>query len=264
MTIYLCVPDFEGILCGVYDAWMSRKGHDNVRLELKGTYHELELFSEYVESESTHGKARKVINSVCGKLSQEVYKKIYVASLSQDAGRADKIYRFLVQAFSIGPGILDQLQIPESCEIFELCRNVYNENHLLVEFLRFSQASGGVLVARIGPKNDVMTLLAPHFADRLPEENWIIYDENREKAAVHPRGKPWILVNHPLEQPDGDSIWQLCLEQETDEREYEDLWISFFHTIAIKERTNPVCQRNHLPLRYRAYITEFKRGSTPG
>lgn len=41
MTIYLCVPDFEGILCGVYDAWMSRKGHDNVRLELKGTYHEL-------------------------------------------------------------------------------------------------------------------------------------------------------------------------------------------------------------------------------
>ena len=82
MTIYLCVPDFEGILCGVYDAWMSRKGHDNVRLELKGTYHELELFSEYVESESTHGKARKVINSVCGKLSQEVYKKIYVASLS--------------------------------------------------------------------------------------------------------------------------------------------------------------------------------------
>ena len=46
MTIYLCVPDFEGILCGVYDAWMSRKGHDNVRLELKGTYHELELFSE--------------------------------------------------------------------------------------------------------------------------------------------------------------------------------------------------------------------------
>ena len=90
------------------------------------------------------------------------------------------------------------------------------------------------------------------------------YDENREKAAVHPRGKPWILVNHPLEQPDGDSIWQLCLEQETDEREYEDLWISFFHTIAIKERTNPVCQRNHLPLRYRAYMTEFKRGSTPG
>ena len=128
---------------------MSRKGHDNVRLELKGMYHELELFSEYVEPESTHEKAHKVIKSVCSKLSQEVYKKIYVASLSQDTERADKIYRFLVQAFGIGPGILDQLQIPENCDIFELCRNVYNENHLLVEFLRFSQAAGGVLVSRL-------------------------------------------------------------------------------------------------------------------
>ena len=35
MTIYLCNPDFEGILCGIYDAWMGLKGHDNVRLELR-------------------------------------------------------------------------------------------------------------------------------------------------------------------------------------------------------------------------------------
>lgn len=259
MTIYLCDSDFESILCGIYDAWMSCKGHDNVRLEVKGTYQELELFSEYVDVERTSLKADKVIQSICKKLSQEVYKKIYVAALSQDAGRADRIYRFLVQAFRHGPGILDQLQIPESYDIFQMCRNVYNENHLLTEFVRFSQAPGGVLVSRIGPKNDVMTLLAPHFADRLPEEDWIIYDENREKAAVHPRGKPWILVNHPLDQTGVDEIWQLCLSQDTDEREYKELWITFFHTIAIKERTNPRCQRNHLPLRFRAYMTEFQQ-----
>ena len=41
MTVYTCKDSFEGILTGVYDAWMSRKGHDNVRLELKGTYHEI-------------------------------------------------------------------------------------------------------------------------------------------------------------------------------------------------------------------------------
>lgn len=257
MTIYLCDSDFEGILCGVYDAWMSRRGHENVRLELKEAYRELEFFCEYVEVETAKEKSEKVVRSVCTRLSQEVYKKIYVAALSQEDDRADKIYRFLVQAFRVGPGILDQLQIPESCEIFQMCRNVYNENHLLVEFLRFSQAAGGILVARIGPKNDVMTLLAPHFADRLPEENWIIYDENREKAAVHPRGRNWIIVNHPMEAQDGNGIWQLCLEQETDEREYEDLWIAFFHTIAIRERKNPVCQRNHLPLRFRPYMTEF-------
>lgn len=264
MTIYLCSPDFEGILCGIYDAWMSLKGHENVRLELKGEYQELELFTEYAEVETVPEKAEKVTRFVCRKLSQEVYKSIYVASLSQERDRADKIYRFLIRAFGCGPGILGQLQIPESYDIFHICRNVQNETHSLVEFLRFSQAPGGVLVARIGPKNDIMSLLAPHFADRLPEENWVIYDENREKAAVHPGGKAWIMVSHPLTQTEDRGIWQLCLEQDTDEREYEDLWLTFFHTIAIKERKNPVCQRNHLPMRFRPYMTEFRKGHQEG
>ena len=36
MTVYMCEGSFEGILCGVYDAWMSKKGHEHVRLELEG------------------------------------------------------------------------------------------------------------------------------------------------------------------------------------------------------------------------------------
>lgn len=258
MTVYLCSPDFEGILCGIYDAWMSRKGHDNVKLEVKGTYQEMELFSEYIEVEEVPEKAEKVTRSVCRKLSQEVYRNIYIASLSQERNRADIIYRFLIQAFRHGPGILGQLQIPESYNLFRMCRNVNNENHSLVEFLRFSQAPGGILVSRIGPKNDVTVLIAPHFADRLPEENWVIYDENREKAAVHRGGKGWIMVNHLLEQS-GRGIWQLCLEQDTDGEEYEDLWIAFFHAVAIKERRNPVCQRSRLPMRFRPYMTEFQK-----
>ena len=85
------------------------------------------------------------------------------------------------------------LQLPACYDIFGLCRNVYNENHLLTEFLRFSETPGGILVSRIGPKNDIMTLLAPHFADRLPEENWVIYDENHKRAAVHPPDAPGFL-----------------------------------------------------------------------
>ena len=46
MTVYVCEDSFDGILCGVYDAWMSRKGHDHVRLEIDGTQ-EPELFCQY-------------------------------------------------------------------------------------------------------------------------------------------------------------------------------------------------------------------------
>ena len=39
---------------------------------------------------------------------------------------------------------------------------------------------------------------------------------------------------------------------------YEELWKGFFTAIAIKERSNPDCQRTHLPLHYRDHMPEFK------
>ncbi|MEW4413986.1 DUF4130 domain-containing protein [Clostridium sp. AN503] len=54
------------------------------------------------------------------------------------------------------------------------------------------------------------------------------------------------------------AVWQERLEQETDEAVFEELWKTFHRTIAIKERENPRCQRNMLPLRFRKYMTEMR------
>jgi probable DNA metabolism protein len=220
---------------------------------MKDEENDRELFCEYEEVEASQEKAEKVLSAVRGKLSEQVYHHIYVASLSEDPRRADRIYRFLVSAFHFGPRVCDMLQRPEVYEIFRLCRSVQNESHQLIEFLRFSQTGEAVLVSRIGPKNDVLTMLSPHFADRLPEENWIIYDEKRKKASVHPRGRSWFLM-------DAEENGSLCatLRCRTDEAEYEELWKQFFNTVAIMERRNPSCQRTHLPLRFRPYMTEFQ------
>ena len=256
MTVYMCEPWLEGILCGVYDAWSDPAGHENVRLAVKGEYEELELFAEYRDVQICPEKAEKVIRSVCAKLSQEIYRKVYTASLSQDRERADKIYRFLIQAFRHGPSVLDMLQLPACYDLFGLCRNVYNENHQLTQFTRFSQTGQGVLISRIGPKNDVLPLLAPFFTDRLPMENWMIYDENRGKAAVHPAGGTWMLL-YGDSQP--EALFGGQLDQATDQAEYESLWKAFHETVAIEALKTPTCQRNHLPLRFRPYMTEFQK-----
>ena len=230
MTIYLCEPDFDGILSAVYEAWMSGKGHENVKLELDGAFRELELFTQYVTVRTSPENARKVIRAVCGKIGRSVYEE-----------------------FRYGAGVLDMLQLPEVREIFQMCRNVRHENHLLTGFVRFSQTSKGILVSRIGPKNDVLPILAPHFADRLPMESWIIYDENHRKAVVHPSRGSWAIVH-----ADGEGYLSAQLDQDTDQEEYEALWKAFHETVAIRERANPVCQRTHLALRYRPYMTEFQ------
>ncbi len=211
--------------------------------------------------ETVREKVEKVIRTIGTKLSNEIYEQVYIASLSQEEERPDRMFRFLAEAFRYGPGVVDMMQLPAVYEIFRIRRNVYNENHLLTQFTRFSQTSQGVLVSRIGPKNDVLPLLAPHFADRLPEENWAIFDEKRAKAAVHPMGKEWFLTDIPLEEQGEDKgnragSW---LREQTDEEIYKNLWYTFFDAVAIRERTNYKCQRNHLPLRFRPYMTEFNR-----
>ena len=63
MTIFVCRDTMAGILCGVYDAWMSRLGHGNVALELEDQGN-MQMFCQYRQVEETEEKTEKVIRAV--------------------------------------------------------------------------------------------------------------------------------------------------------------------------------------------------------
>lgn len=251
MIVYQCQDSFDSILCGVYDAWMSRQGHANVRLELADRGN-IEMFAQYCTVEVSEEKRDKVIRAILDKIGRESYEAVFHASLSFEEDKADKIYRYLIYGFHCGRGVVDMLSVPAVFEIFRLSRYISHEAHLLTGFVRFSQMEEGVLLGKIGPKNDVLVLLAPHFTDRLSGENWILYDENRKKAAIHPADKEWVMME--MDTPE----WNAYLDRSSDEAIYEDLWRAFHRSIAIESRTNKKCQNTHLPLRYRPYMTEFQ------
>lgn len=250
MTVFVCGAEPQDIWCAVYDAWMSRLGHKNVRIEPAGQ--DRELFCEYREVETTDEKALKVTESIRKKLSESIYEEVYKAALSVDRFRADKIYRFLIYAFAIGPKAIHMLQIPAVFDLFQMTRCLEREFCRMREFARFSQMREGILLARIKPENDLVMLLAPHFADRMPSENWILYDCGRKKAAVHQADRGWVMVRAD------SSEWQQRLERETDEAVFENLWRTFHASIAVQQRKNPRCQMNLLPLKFRSDMTEFQ------
>ena len=262
MTVYVCGPELESILCGICDALMSGRDHGSVRLEIRGTNQDRELFSEYVDVEESQEKAGRVLKAMEKRLSWDSLRRVYAAALSCEPGRADAICRFLTEAFRMGRAAADRLQDGAVYEVFRLSRRVYNESCRLTEFIRFSQVPGNVLVSRIGPENDVLPLVSPHFADRMPGESWIIYDENRRKASVHPAGGDWLILHQELtrgeDRESGAFPWSACLQAQGDEAAYQRLWRTFFDAAAIEARRNPVCQRTHLPLKYRRYMTEFQ------
>ena len=66
-------------------------------------------------------------------------------------------------------------------------------------------------------------------------------------------------VTAETETPSNDAVCHCRHKHRTEkeEKEWEKLWKTFFTTIAIEQRKNPDCQRNHLPLRFRLLMTEF-------
>jgi len=253
--IYLCDDSIDGIFTAIYLAWSSRYGHSNIKIEEKSEgskYSNIELFADYIVTDTDYTLADKVSKSIKDKISEEAYEMACGVALSDHQGKADLIYRFLILGFSVGSSITEHLSNEVVNQVFRVNKYVNNEAHHLFGFVRFSEQENGLLTSVIHPKNNVLTLITPHFADRLPQERFLIYDGNRKLATFHIPGNSWILAQVP-------EIDQARLDEITiKEDEYRDLWKAFFDHIAIKERINPKLQRNNLPLRFRGDMTEFQ------
>ncbi len=263
MYIFICEDSLDGIFTGVYDAWASRYGHQNVAL----LAHEPEnymLFCEYVRVRTDFSKSEKVARTLRRRLGEETYGELCQAALAQENSRAgkyamnkaDAIYKTIVLALSMKDGskVLQCLGEPYVSRTFRLSRSMENEAHHLLGFLRFCELENGILFARISPKNHVLAFLGEHFSDRLPEENFMIYDDVHHQAALHPSGKGFFLTD-----TQGLDLEKLkCLSPQ--EAEYQNLWKGFLGSIAVEARENRKLQSKNLPKRFWKNMVEHEAG----
>lgn len=253
VTVFVCEDSLDGILTGIYDAWDSRLGHGNVRLEIcrEDT---LELFCRYRTVEPDMEKAEKVMRTLRRRLGEEAMEHFCQAAASRDPRKADALYRMVVLGLSLerGSQVIDCLTYAPVATVMELSQKTWHESHKLMGFVRFKELSGKVLYAKIRPDHQVLPFLAPYFADRLRHENWIIHDVGRGLLAVHRGDKGWILTeDQGLTE---ESLWQVSEK----EAWVEELWKTFHKSIAVEARINPKLQRQMLALRYRPYMLEFR------
>lgn len=247
--LYVCENSTTGIFTGIYDAWAARYGHDNNRILVEEPLN-YEFFTQIIKVEPDLEKAEKVKRSIIQKISKDAYILVYNASISKDKAKADVIYRFLILGFAMGKEIMGHLSNPYVNHMFKMDLNVKNELFHFEGFLRFMKLGNDILLARFRPENDILLSIAEHFADRLPGENFIIYDERRTKAAVHQKGKEWMVMeNYPLAL---HADWDQLEEQD----EFLNMWKCFVDSIAIKERKNEALQSNMMPNRYREFMPE--------
>lgn len=255
MVIFQCEDSADGILTGVYDAWASRLGHGNVGLRIARQMN-LELFAEYRSVETDPEKAAKVARSVRRKMGADAWKTIYQAALSMFAEKADCIYRVVVRGMSPevsereAGNVIWNLQDENVCRLFELSRKTGNEAHRYLQFVRFRELEGNVLFAEIQAENYVLPLIGDHFADRFPNENFMIYDNGHNDCLIHGKGGSWFILRDT--EPDPDSKDHISAKEE----EMQGLWRGFCRSISIGPRENRRLQQQFWPLKFRRWMTE--------
>ncbi|MCM1217482.1 MAG: TIGR03915 family putative DNA repair protein [Lachnospiraceae bacterium] len=252
MTVYRCQDSLDSIFTAIYLAYEEKRDHMDTYISLT---EDPVLFAEDVYVTPDWEKMNKVMRSLYRFFGEKDYMSLCLALASQDEGKAQAVYRTVVDGLSARRGaghLFDDLANDEVHHAFLLARLAGRELDHLRGFLRFRELENGVLYAKITPRNNVAAFLMPHFADRLPQEDFMIQDERRGIYAIHPAGKQWYLF-YGGEQED-DPAFGISAQ----EREYQELFQYFCHKIAIEERKNLKLQQNMLPLRFRKNMTEFR------
>lgn len=253
MTVYRCEDSMESIFTAIYRAYEERQDHGDTCISLSD---EPLLFADDVYVEPDEEKVRKVIRSLYRTFGEKDYYSLCLALASPEQEKAQAVYRTIVDGLSAKrrPGhLFDNLANEEVHHAFALGRCVGREVDHLMGFVRFQELENGVLYSQIAPKSNAVVFLMPHFADRLPEEDFMICDERRGLYGVHPAGKPWYLLRTEEERE------PLEVQDSAEEMQYSELFQHFCRRISIEERRNLKLQQNMLPLRFREYMTEFQK-----
>lgn len=243
MLQYIFDGTFEGLLTSVYEAFYRRESPDFIRC---GVQLQEDLLSSSIEIATDNEKADKVLHSIRNKISADALEYAFHAYLSELDDIGVWIYRYLKLGWKVGSALDSHLWEDEVQVVQQAAKKVEFECHRMLGQLRFQELQGGLYYAPFAPDHNIVSLLAPHFARRLSDQQWMIHDVKRDFAAVYNK-KDWILA--VIRQ-------KKALPLHGDELEFQRLWKQYFQSIAIHSRRNARLQRQFMPSRYWKYLIE--------
>lgn len=243
MITYIYDGSFDGLLTSIHTAFYSDiKPSDIVRKE--DFIENFLIEKNYITTESQ--KAKSVYQAIERKISSESLRRVFYAYLSELPDSGMIILRYLQIGFKLCHYTDLNLANEDVLNMDKVSRRVGKERHRVTGILRFKKIKQDILYAQIEPDHNVIALVAPHFKERLKNENFIIHDTKREIGVFYNK-KEWIVRD--IEKPDPFLV-------RDSEEIYEDLWRTYFKSISIQTKINPKLQKRNMPMRYWKYLTE--------
>lgn len=235
-TAYIYDGSFHGLLTIVFDSYVSK----TIPMRIVDSQYEIDLFCHYSILETNEKKANRIYKGIIKNISYHCLLTVYRVFLSNMPNKEIDIVQYLLLGFQIGNKIDHLLSNNLVLRMEKISRRVFGEFHRLCGLVRFMKLQNGMFYAKIHPEQNILELLGHHFISRLPNENFILHDKNRNLALLYNTKEYLITEAKDL------SICSLPEE----ELYYQNLWKCFYHTIGIKERKNAKLRMQFMPKKY--------------
>lgn len=243
MLNYIYDGSFEGLLTCIYEAYYRHENPERIIPYEPAQFNMLDL---NIKIPTDGEKASRVYNSILDKISSDALDNVYYAYLSEDPESGISIYEYLKLGWKMGARVDMFLSEDRVLKLHKIVQRVGAERHRMLGLLRFGECRDGIYYSQIEPDHNILQLIAPHFANRMADQNWIIHDIKRGLAAIY-NMKGWVLTELELNSlPDMSSR----------EAFYQSLWKQYFRSISIESRTNLRLQVQHMPRRYWSHLVE--------
>lgn len=243
MIVYKFDGSREGLLCCLFESFVKKETPCTVCF---GDFQlSLDTTVKTIETDLTRAERVKKGIIKCGGIT--LLSQLFYAMRSNDENKYTVIFFVAARCLREKRNVLEDYADENVLSLFELKRKIGNETHKMMGFLRFEELVSSCIYAHFEPDNDIIDLVAPHFAKRLSNERFIIHDTKRNLLALYDGNQIKIIEN------DRAVVAYLS----SGEAEFKKLWETYFKSVSIKERENPRLQDNYLPRRYRKNMSEF-------
>ena len=272
--IYVYDGTFDGFLTVVFDIYASKciplqilRVHrwqpglfDNVEVSsstsvrVKTTDRAENAPTQHVTTDNT--KSERVWKGFVTRAKKQASRMFYLAFMSEIPDVEMTLYAYLEKLFADNTCTYHKNLLDEhSYKIYQTARKVSFEIHRFQGFVRFQETTDGLLFAAIEPDHDIVALLAPFFARRYGNQQWVIYDSKRDKGVYYKKPEMHEIT---LSDKQFDSMTGEIAQTAKSENEdlYRSLWKAYYKAINIPERKNTRLMLRLLPRRYWKYLPE--------
>ena len=250
---YIFDGSYTGYLCCVFEAFERKEFH---AVPITESLMESTLFPDYRTIDTDPLKYNRVLSAMEKVVGRKNLNLFYHNFLSDSPVEWLNAFQLIIELFKQKKLDLRNFGDPSILRLHQTLKKVSRERHRMKAFIRFVKSDDGLYTAVVEPDFNVLPLIVDFFKNRYADQDWLIYDLRRNYGFHYSANEIHEVsgnINDTIPNP-----YELELNIDPKELEYQHLWSTYFKSINIEARKNLKLHLRHVPKRYWKYLVEKK------